>query len=383
MQLTALPMRHIPTQCDQDPLSFMNIVAHVDTNLMLPSDIANLTPQSIKNRIYGSKLVLVVEQSMIMTTWGCKICLLLIYYKLTFGLKQQLAVKILGAYVVITWIVMESLYFGYWCRPFYDYWAVPTPNVQCSTALHHLIMNAVFNISSDLLMLCIPLPIFLASKLPPIKKLVLCGLFGMGAFVILCAALNKYYSFAHPFSPMWTFWYIREASTAILVANMPMCWTLMRRLFNLRAFNATSQKSHTNSKSATHNLRSMNAPMGSKKRSVLDKLSVTDQSGLSRGREWWDGREGRSGSQEDLVTPPGRAKINPSPAPPLEIWASKEFDVVDVETTSGGSSKASEHNIEMFNTIGGTRFQSKTVVTARHSDEEDDPSRSRNTSRPR
>jgi hypothetical protein len=65
---------------------------------------------------------------MIMSQWGCKICLLLLYNKLTFGLKQQLAVKIVGVYVVINLIVMEILYFGVWCRPFDQYWAVPTSN---------------------------------------------------------------------------------------------------------------------------------------------------------------------------------------------------------------------------------------------------------------
>jgi hypothetical protein len=90
----------------------MNIVAHLDTNLMLPSDIPLLTPESIKSRIRGSKYVLVVEQSMIMTIWSCKICLLLMYSKLTFGLKQQWAVKAVGVYVVLDWIIMESLYFG-------------------------------------------------------------------------------------------------------------------------------------------------------------------------------------------------------------------------------------------------------------------------------
>jgi hypothetical protein len=106
----------------------MNIVAHLDTNLMLPTDIPLLTPDSIKSRIIGSKLVLVVEQSMITTIWGCKICLLLMYNKLTFGLKQQLAVKVVGGYVVINWLIMEILYFGVWCRPFPQYWAVPVAN---------------------------------------------------------------------------------------------------------------------------------------------------------------------------------------------------------------------------------------------------------------
>ncbi|KAH6715708.1 hypothetical protein BKA61DRAFT_631356 [Leptodontidium sp. MPI-SDFR-AT-0119] len=218
----------------------MNIVAHLDTNLMLPEDIPLLTPESIQSRIRGSKFVLVVEQSMIMTQWGCKICLLLLYNKLTFGLKQQLAVKIVGAYVIVSLVIMEILYLGVWCRPFSGYWRVPVENVQCSAAIHHLITNAVFNMTSDIMMLCIPLPLLIASQLPKANKLILCVLFSLGVFVILCAVLNKYYSFAQPFSPMWTFWYIREASTAVYVANMPMCWPLMRRLFKLRAFNGIS-----------------------------------------------------------------------------------------------------------------------------------------------
>jgi hypothetical protein len=125
----------------------MQIVATADTNLMLPEEVATLTPESIQSRIYGSKLVLLVEQCMITTQWGCKICLLLIYYKLTYvlflsrrhkhflteseysmGLTQRWAVKIVGGYVVFGWTLMEILYFGVWCQPFNQYWAVPVSN---------------------------------------------------------------------------------------------------------------------------------------------------------------------------------------------------------------------------------------------------------------
>jgi hypothetical protein len=62
----------------------MNIVASLNTNLIAPEDMANLTPESVTSRIYGSKLVVVVEQCMITAQWGCKICLLLMYNKLTY-----------------------------------------------------------------------------------------------------------------------------------------------------------------------------------------------------------------------------------------------------------------------------------------------------------
>jgi len=341
-------------------VSCMNIVAHLDTNLMLPEDIPLLTPDSIKSRVRGSKLVLVVEQCMILTTWGCKICLLIMYNKLTFGLKQQLAVKIIAGYIVCGLILMEILYFGVWCRPFNHYWQVPVENVQCSAAIHHLIVNACLNISSDLMMLCIPLPLLITSLLPRAKKFILCCLFGLGMFVILCAVLNKYYSFAHPFSPMWTFWYIREASTAVYVANMPMCWALMRRLFNLRAFNA--RPSHTGNYPRTigSNRNGSRALYGREMLSSGSHESRKDDTKVNT--SWWD-REPMDGneSQEHIVTAPSRVKVMP-----LEIWESREFDVINDRSSSVVDPNRIQPNV-MFD--GGS--QTKTVVSARKSEDVD------------
>ena len=120
---------------------------------------------------------------------------------------------------------MEILYLGVWCRPFHNYWALPTPNIQCSAATNHLITNAVVNLSSDIAILAIALPMFLRLKLPLRKKVPVVGVFGLGIFVILAAVLNKIYSFTDPFGDMWPYWYVREASTALLVANLPFIWT--------------------------------------------------------------------------------------------------------------------------------------------------------------
>jgi hypothetical protein len=68
------------------------------------------------------------------------------------------------------------------------------------------------------------------------RKIALCSLFSLGIFVMACAILSKYYSFTSPFSPIWEWWYTREASTAVSVANIPHCWALWRRVFNLQAF---------------------------------------------------------------------------------------------------------------------------------------------------
>jgi hypothetical protein len=88
-------------------------------------------------------------------------------------------------------------------------------------------------------MLGIAFSLFLGNKLPLSRKLALCVIFGLGLFTILCAILNKYYSFTHPFGSEWTYWYVRESSTALIVANMPFTWAILRKVFGVRSFNPT------------------------------------------------------------------------------------------------------------------------------------------------
>ena len=216
----------------------INIVRDTSSNLLPPGfDVNSLTKQDIHEREYGSKLILVVEQCQCATIWGAKLCLIILYHRLTELRKENIAIKILFGYVVISFIVMDILYFGVWCQPFHNYWAVPTPNPQCDAATHHLITNAVFNLSSDCAMLAIGLPMFVRIKLPLRKKIPIVGIFSLGIFTILAAILNKVYSFTEPFGAAWTYWYTRESSTALLVANLPFVWTLWRRIAGMKRVN--------------------------------------------------------------------------------------------------------------------------------------------------
>jgi hypothetical protein len=161
--------------------------------------------------------------------------MLALYWRLTQNLRQHLAVKIVAGYVVITYCVMLILYLGVWCRPFHDYWQVPTSNVQCTTALNHLILNLVFNLTSDLMILAIPLPLLLKQHLEWKRKILMAFPFMLGFFSAVCAILSKVSSFRNPFSTQWFYWYCREASTIMIVSNMPYSWALLRRLFKLRS----------------------------------------------------------------------------------------------------------------------------------------------------
>lgn len=215
---------------------FLNICADVSTNLIHPDEVASLTAQDIKDRVYGSKCVLVVESMMCAVQWGTKVCLLMLYFRLTENLRQRLVVKVAAGYCAVTYIVMIGLYYGFWCRPFSAFWQTPTPNIQCATQTHHLIVNLVFNLTSDLIIIFIPLPMFIKAHLEMKKKLLLIFPFSLGFFTMVCAILSKNLSFTQPFSVQWIYWYTREASTAMIVANMPYSWTIIRKVFRVKAF---------------------------------------------------------------------------------------------------------------------------------------------------
>jgi hypothetical protein len=64
--------------------AFMHVVLNTSSNLIAPNENQSaFTPEEIKERIYGSKLVLVVEQMQILTIWLIKACLLIMYNRMT------------------------------------------------------------------------------------------------------------------------------------------------------------------------------------------------------------------------------------------------------------------------------------------------------------
>ncbi|KAF5533272.1 integral membrane protein PTH11 [Fusarium phyllophilum] len=224
-------------------LAIVSVLTRTPTNLINPDDHIVLTPEDIKLREYGSKLVLVTEHMQMITLWGVKGCLLFMYGRLTMSLKQNFLVKLVAGYAVVGFVVMQILWFAAWCRPFNHYWQVPPDDLNCSAETNHMITNAVVNISSDIMIILLPMPVFLQSQLPLKRKIILCGVFALGIFTILAATMSKIYSLGDPFGTEWSYWYIREVSTAVIAANLPLTWTLLQRVFRLGSFHAKYGKS--------------------------------------------------------------------------------------------------------------------------------------------
>ncbi|KAF2795138.1 hypothetical protein K505DRAFT_273849 [Melanomma pulvis-pyrius CBS 109.77] len=241
-------------------MALLHVIVHTSSNLIAPGeDVSSFGPEEIRERIYGSKLTIVVEQMHITTIWLLKACLLIMYGRMTELLPLHFAVKAVSIYVAISYFVMEMLWFTAWCRPFNQYWAVPTNSTQCSAMINHLITNATLNISSDVMIMLIPLPLVFKVKIPLEKKLVLGGIFFIGVFTIFAAAKNKYESFKNPFSTNWMIWYLREAFTAMLCVNLPLTRPFVQRIFSLKDWTTpqttTSHVYDTHSRQSAFRLR--------------------------------------------------------------------------------------------------------------------------------
>ncbi|KAH6888166.1 hypothetical protein B0T10DRAFT_489692 [Thelonectria olida] len=306
-------------------LIVVKILTYTPTNLINPADHIVLTDESIRKRQYGSKLVIITEQAQMLTLWAIKACLLVMYSRLTSSLKQNWLVKIAAGYCIFSFVLMEILFFAAWCRPFSNYWKVPAPDMNCSAETNHMITNAVFNISTDILIICIPMPVFLQSQLALKRKIILCGVFALGAFSILAAILSKYYSLGDPYGDEWIYWYIREVSTAIITANLPLTWTLLQRVFRLGSFAAKYGKSSgQRTGEATGHLRSTYGNLTSRNREDRARAGPVHELDLSP-----------SSSQE---------QINGQPGIPLKIYQHNEVHITTEEVGHKDGRVSPQHN---------------------------------------
>lgn len=99
---------------------------------------------------------------------------------------------------------------------------------------------------------------------------------------IITAVLNRYYNFTQPFgSLVYLNWYVGEAATSVYVANIPLCWPLLRRMFNLSSFNASSKRTRD----------------GSNLESQTRFQSIAARSANRPKREWYE----RSESEERIA----------------------------------------------------------------------------------
>lgn len=89
----------------------MSQVVQTSSNLIPPGeDVSRYSSTEINDRIYGSKLVLVVEQMQILTIWLVKACLLIMYNRMTHVLPQHRIVIATAIYVAVAFVCTSFIH---------------------------------------------------------------------------------------------------------------------------------------------------------------------------------------------------------------------------------------------------------------------------------
>ncbi|KAI8162148.1 hypothetical protein K4K49_010457 [Colletotrichum sp. SAR 10_70] len=135
---------------------------------------------------------------------------------------------LVSAYVALAYVAVIVALYGGWCRPFSGYLVLEPDNMECLTWLHYNSLQLSLNLSTDLILLIIPVVLISRLNMKIGKKILLVCLFSLGIFVMLAAILTKVSVFTNQTAPIWFLWCVREVSTAMLVGNLPLCMPTFR-----------------------------------------------------------------------------------------------------------------------------------------------------------
>ncbi|KZL76093.1 decarboxylase [Colletotrichum tofieldiae] len=133
-------------------------------DIVAETDFESITPE--QGVAIGRELGIlnILAETAIQTTlWGNKCCLLLLYNRLTLLGHYRKTWFTVATYTGLAYVAVIVALYGGWCRPFSDYMELEPGNLQCLTWRSYNILQITMNLSTDLILLLIP--VTLISKL--------------------------------------------------------------------------------------------------------------------------------------------------------------------------------------------------------------------------
>ncbi|KAM5349277.1 hypothetical protein ACJ41O_005784 [Fusarium nematophilum] len=216
--------------------SIGNVAQGLANNGMTDAERSALSPtdQEYKLRIIGSKIQVAGWTIYSALIWTLKLSMLFFYTRLTDGLGQRYRIRIyVGFALVIGTFLATVIAVFAGCRPFHKYWQIsPDPGNSCQAAISKPIVWVSFaaNVSTDIYLIAIPLPMLWQSSLKMMKKIASTIVLGAGIFVLVCAILKSVFVLVDPVNgaALAGAWGTRESFVAVITTNLPLLFPLIR-----------------------------------------------------------------------------------------------------------------------------------------------------------
>ncbi|KAI9927001.1 hypothetical protein ASPWEDRAFT_46459 [Aspergillus wentii DTO 134E9] len=233
-------------------LTMLEMIGQYGTNIGLSDDQrAALTVGETLGLQIGSKCLLAGWTCYVTLIWSLKACMLFFYNRVTLGLTQQKVVKFCAGLCAATYTAVILTIFLH-CRPLHKNWQVyPDPGVNCSADYVNYIVIAVTNVSTDALLVSIPIPLLAKVRLTLRRKLLIGVLLCGGVFVMVATLLRCILSLQSIDSiNTSTIWAIRETFVAIISVNAPC----IKPLFSSSIWLGSSKDPSSKNRAASYSL---------------------------------------------------------------------------------------------------------------------------------
>lgn len=182
-----------------------------------------LTPAEKQDIVKGAKADIAGWCLYITLIWCLKACMLFFYRRLTLDTFQRRLVAVAGALWLCSYLATIGVVLLR-CLPFHRNWQVyPYPGDECGTPNQIFLTLVITNVTTDLLILYIPLPLLWVVKIPPGRKIIYGLWLTTGIFVIVASLLRCILSIRYANEvDVSTIWAIRETFVGIVCVNAPI-----------------------------------------------------------------------------------------------------------------------------------------------------------------
>ncbi|KAJ1712798.1 hypothetical protein G4B84_011854 [Aspergillus flavus NRRL3357] len=182
----------------------------------------SLDDPEYRYRVIGSKIQVAGWTTYSALIWSLKLSMLAFYVRLTDGLGRRYRVP------VSTRTLAGSASSSLDLR---DYTNTLSLDI-CQAAISKPIVWVSFaaNISTDLYLITIPIPVLWSTKLKLVKKIASTIVLSAGVFVLVCATLKSVFVLVDPLhgAELSGAWGTRETFVAVITTNLPMIFHLFK-----------------------------------------------------------------------------------------------------------------------------------------------------------
>ncbi|KAF4829801.1 hypothetical protein CGCSCA4_v014490 [Colletotrichum siamense] len=237
-----------------------------------------LSDKQIERIVVGSKCLLAGWILYVTLIWCLKACMLFLYRRLTLNLTQRRMVYITACTCAVLYIVTIIVILTR-CQPFHANWQVyPYPGDACALNIPNYIALAITNVTTDMMILYIPLPLLWSVQMPMARKIICSLWLCTGVFIIIATLLRCILCLQDAQSiNLGTIWSIRETFVGILAVNAPVLGPWIAKNASAVRSRTSKNRSKTGGQESANHIVTIGAKESTHR---LDRLTKDGRRGL-------------------------------------------------------------------------------------------------------